>query len=160
MGFTSRPIEITLNSNLMGRSALEVARTILREMIHAEIYGAIKTNSPTTEDLSFRDTFEEYTKRYSGNNAIHHNLMADKFVKYMADVLQQIHPQLGGSAYANFMNYPGGYPNGVPREFYEALAWTGLQYANTLAYQALSPAKKLALDNHLAKAQTGRKSCN
>lgn len=71
----------------MGRSALEVARTILHEIIHVEIYGAINTNSPTTEDLSFRDTFEEYTKRYSGNNAIHHNLMADKFVKYMADVL-------------------------------------------------------------------------
>jgi hypothetical protein len=41
MGSTSIPIEITLNSNLMGRSALEVARTILHEMIHAEIYGAI-----------------------------------------------------------------------------------------------------------------------
>jgi len=160
MGSTSRPIEITLNSNLMGRSALEVARTILHEMIHAEIYGAIKTNSPTTEDLSFRDTFEEYTKRYSGNNAIHHNLMADKFVKYMADVLQQIHPQLGGSAYANFMNYPEGYPNGVPREFYEALAWAGLKDASTIAYQSLSAAEKAEITGHLIKAESGRKSCN
>jgi hypothetical protein len=160
MGSTSRPIEITLNQNRLGSSALEVARTILHEMIHAEIYGAIKTNIPTTEDLSFRDTFEEYTRRFSGNDAIHHNLMADKFVKYMADVLQQIHPQLGGSAYADFMNYPGGYPNGVPREFYEALAWTGLKDANVLAYQALSPTKKAEITEHLRKAETGRKSCN
>jgi hypothetical protein len=58
------------------------------------------------------------------------------------------------------MNYQGGYPNGVPREFYEALAWTGLQDANTIAYQALSPAKKAEIGFHLNNALTGRKSCN
>jgi hypothetical protein len=58
------------------------------------------------------------------------------------------------------MNYPEGYPNGVPREFYEALAWAGLKDASTIAYQSLSAAEKAEITGHLIKAESGRKSCN
>ncbi|REG76923.1 hypothetical protein C8N25_1483 [Algoriphagus antarcticus] len=157
---SNQPIEITFNNTYVGRSALEVSRTVIHEMLHAEFYRALNTQSPTPTDLSFKATFEQYTNQFSGSEAVHHNLMADKYVGYIADVLQQLHPQLGGAAYANYMNYPGGYPDGIPSGFYEALAWQGLKEAGVKGWGDLSGEEQAEINKHLFKAELGRKSCN
>jgi len=157
---SNQPIEITFNTIFLGRSALEISRTVIHEMLHAEFYRALNTQSPSPDDLSFKETFEKYTKEFTGDDATHHNLMADKYVDYFADVLQQVHPQLGGAALANHFNYPGGYPNGIPREFYEAMAWQGLKEAGVKGWDNLTGAEKGLINDHLDKAQMGRKSCN
>lgn len=153
------PIEITFNQNQMGRSALEVARTVLHEMLHADFYRAINTHSPTLSDISFKETFEEYTRQYAGDGAIHHNLMADRYINYMANILQEIHPQLGGDAFSDYMNYPGGYPNGIPRAFYEALAWDGLRLVEIKGWTNKTETEKSNIQMHINNAQSGRKSC-
>ena len=82
---------ITINEqNFHNRSSLEVARTILHEMLHADFYRALNTNHPDGQDMQFRDTFDSYVKMYMGTGDQHHNLMANEYLDVMADILADI----------------------------------------------------------------------
>ncbi|PSL02949.1 hypothetical protein [Cecembia rubra] len=159
------PIIITMNSaNLNNRSALEVARTMIHEMFHAEFYRAVKTNMPSSGDILFRDTFDQYVKTYMGTADQHHNLMADRYLDVMADILVDIHKKLDYEAFADAMKNV--YPNGIPKSFYKSLAWEGLK--DTMAYQLMekitvqpplkSPLQKMKEAQEFARY--GLKTCN
>jgi hypothetical protein len=156
----NQPIEITFNKDRINRSALEVARTIVHEMIHAEMFRALNTQGLADSDLSFKETFEEYTRQFFGDEDIHHNYMADYWVNKMADMLELIHPQLGKSSLEDYMNYSGGYPNGVPKDFYKAIAWEGLMDEDVRAWNTKSVEQKDQIEFHLEKAKYGTESCN
>ncbi|UJP66443.1 hypothetical protein [Mongoliitalea daihaiensis] len=153
------PIEITFNEAKMNRSALEVARTIIHEMIHAELYRALNTQNPTNSDLSFKETFEDYTRQFIGDNDSHHNYMADYWVDKMADILERIHPQLGYSELNNFLS-SWAYPSGIPKDFYKALAWDGLKYENVRGWKNKTTDEKDEINSHIDKAKYGTNSCN
>ena len=118
-------IHITINQmRLTDRSSLEVARTLLHEMIHADFYRAVKTKYPSYNDLMFQNTFNQYVIRYQGSADQHHNLMAERYIDVMAGILEEIHKKLDYNAFALAMKNV--YPNGIPKSFYKSLAWEGL----------------------------------
>lgn len=155
----NQPIEITFNQDRINRSALEVARTIVHEMIHAEMFRALNTQGLADSDLSFKETFEEYTRQFFGNEDIHHSYMADYWVDKMADMLELIHPQLGYLGLNDFL-IPWAYPQGIPKEFYKALAWEGLMDEDVRAWNNKSVEQKDQIEFHLEKAKYGTESCN
>ncbi len=155
----NQPIEITFNQDRINRSALEVARTIVHEMIHAEMFRALNTQGLADSDLSFKETFEEYTRQFFGDEDIHHSYMADYWVDKMADMLELIHPQLGKSSFENYMNYSEGYPNGVPKDFYKAIAWEGLMDEDVKGWVNKDSIEKVEILKHINNAIMGTKLC-
>lgn len=133
-----RPMHITINEqNFHTRSSLEVARTILHEMLHADFYRALNTSDPDGQDMQFRDTFDSYVKMYMGTGDQHHNLMANEYLDVMADILADIHKSLDYAEFSEFMKDV--YPNGIPKSFYKSLAWEGLD--GTIAFQLMKNMK-------------------
>jgi hypothetical protein len=155
----NQPIEITFNQDRINRSALEVARTIVHEMIHAEMLRALNTQGLADSDLSFKETFEEYTRQFFGDEDIHHSYMADYWVDKMADMLELIHPQLGYLGLNDFLS-PWAYPTGIPKDFYKALAWEGLKDEDVRAWNNKTAEQKDQIEFHIEKAKYGTKSCN
>lgn len=155
----NQPIEITFNQDRINRSALEVARTIVHEMIHAEMFRALNTQGLADSDLSFKETFEEYTRQFFGDEDIHHSYMADYWVDKMADMLELIHPQLGYLGLNDFLS-PWAYPTGIPKDFYKALAWEGLKDEDVRAWNTKTAEQKDQIEFHIEKAKYGTKSCN
>jgi hypothetical protein len=155
----NQPIEITFNQDRINRSALEVARTIVHEMIHAEMFRALNTQGLADSDLSFKETFEEYTRQFFGDEDIHHSYMADYWVDKMADMLELIHPQLGYLGLNDFLS-PWAYPTGIPKDFYKALAWEGLKDEDVRAWNTKTAEQKDQIEFHIKKAEYGTKSCN
>ena len=155
----NQAIEITFNKDRINRSTLEVARTIVHEMIHAEMFRALNTQGLADSDLSFKETFEEYTRQFFGDEDIHHSYMADYWVDKMADLLELIHPQLGKSSFENYMNYSEGYPNGVPKDFYKAIAWEGLMDEDVRGWVNKDSIEKVEILKHINNAIMGTKLC-
>lgn len=130
---SNQPIEITFNEDRMNRSALEVARTIVHEMVHAELYRAINTTNPTEKELDFRETFNTYVMMYRGSADQQHNLMADEWVTKMGEILKDVHQMLDPDGYNTFKDTF--YPNGIPDHFYKSVAWEGL--TDTIAWDLM-----------------------
>ena len=77
-GTTSPPINnvITINistSNTKQNPALEVAKTILHEYIHADIYRKLNTKYSGTADLDFKKTYEAYEDQHEAMGALYVN---------------------------------------------------------------------------------------
>lgn len=120
-------IEITLNEKKLNRGALEIARTILHEIIHAEIMVANDTKKPFSFDPDFTANYNRYKENYEGYFQSH-NYMADYLIGKMADVLREIHPYLGKSDFESNSDAMAIFPRGLaPPDYYKALAWIGLK---------------------------------
>ncbi|UWY26619.1 hypothetical protein N4T20_12930 [Flavobacterium sp. TR2] len=131
-------IEIS-TSRLDGIAALESARIILHEYIHADIYRKLNTaNSKDIDASDFKKVFETYETQ--------HNAMAQVYLNSMAGALKEFHKTVLSNDYINYMNYYGEAPSD---EFYEAMAWGGLKDSNVKAWTNL-PADKKASINSLA----------
>jgi len=122
-------IQITINEERVNLSSLELAKIILHELIHAELFVANFHKGGSPIDGDFQANFNTYMKTYhkEGNSVTQHNYMAEKMVDKMAQVLSQIHPSLGKNEFVNdpevklvFLN------KRMPSNFYTALAWSGL----------------------------------
>ncbi|MCH7415878.1 hypothetical protein MM213_20425 [Belliella sp. R4-6] len=162
---SNQPIEITFNKIKMNRSALEVARTIVHEMVHAELYRAINTTNPTEKELDFRETFNTYVMMYRGSADQQHNLMADEWATKMGEILKDVHQMLDPEGYNLFKTTY--YSNGIPESFYESVAWDGLQ--GTISYNLMqlveanpptlpvAPIDRITQD--ISNAQSGLKEC-
>ncbi|RPD94047.1 hypothetical protein EGM88_12665, partial [Aureibaculum marinum] len=103
-----------------GRPALSVARTILHEYIHADIFRKLKTKEPTSGDLDFRETYEKYREQFT--DEIQHETMAALYIHSMRDALKDFHKNVLTTDYLKFVEYYGEAP---ADKFYEALAWQG-----------------------------------
>jgi len=129
-GSTSITIEIN-TSRIDNTSALDAARTILHEYIHADILRKLNTQYPSTGDLDFKKTYEAY-----GNQ---HGAMGALYINSMRDALKEFHKNVLTDDYNKYTNYYGEAPTDA---FYEALAWGGLRENDVKAWVDLSAEKK------------------
>jgi len=127
-------IEITLNEDRLGRNSLEMARTILHELIHAELYNAIFHKNGSPIDNDFEANFSKYVAMYKGDTEMQHNYMAENMVGKMAGVLSQIHTHLGKQSFLNDPNVKAAFPKGLPSDFYHGIAWSGLKWTDKWRY--------------------------
>ncbi|WP_338838797.1 hypothetical protein [Flavobacterium ginsenosidimutans] len=129
-------IEIS-TSRLDGLAALECARIILHEYIHADMYRKLNTtNSKDIDASDFKKVFETYENQ--------HNAMAQVYLSSMKDALKAFHKTVLSTDYNNYVNYYGEVPSDA---FYEALAWGGLKDSNVKAWADLTPDKKASINS-------------
>jgi hypothetical protein len=152
---TSFNITITLNTEQANnRPSLAVARTILHEAIHADIYRKIKTTSgliysdnvwklPDGSRANFPSLFDAYNEDLSNP---YHNYMA----KFYREALE-----FGMKEYANSIGETH------PDQFYKDMAWSGLldtkawkeQYAdNTYANNEKNRIKRVIINYEKSKS--------
>ena len=100
---------INTNSDKMERPILDIARTLLHEAIHAEIYRQVKSSGglDALTENNFPGLFDYYS-RY-GKGKFQHQLMAKHYIDFIAE-------NLGA-----FDNYSQN------EEVYTAMAWQGLR---------------------------------
>jgi hypothetical protein len=127
-------IEITINQSKLERNSLEMARTILHEIIHAELFVAIYHKNGSPIDGNFESNFAKYISLYSGDTEIHHNYMAENMVDKMASVLSQIHSSLGKQSFLSDPDVIAAFPKGLPSDFYHGIAWNGLKWTDLWRY--------------------------
>ncbi|WP_338221176.1 hypothetical protein [Algoriphagus sp. oki45] len=133
--------EITINSNAdnLNRPDLLIAKTILHELVHAEIEEALRKKGVTTWDDDFGRNFDTYVKLYMGDNDQHHAYMAEQLLNKMGTALMNIHKNQFPEDYDKFLAYKrrnGEFPNGIPLDFYKNLCWEGLH--TTKAFSVMS----------------------
>ncbi|MDQ8012952.1 MAG: hypothetical protein REI96_10920 [Flavobacterium nitrogenifigens] len=129
-------IEIS-TSRLDGLAALESARIILHEYIHADMYRKLNTTNPNDADArDFKKVFETYENQ--------HNAMAQVYLTSMRDALKEFHKTVLNSDYNNYVKYYGEAPSDA---FYEAMAWGGLKDSNVKAWTDLSADKKASINS-------------
>jgi len=137
-------IEININSTEANiNKALFVLKTILHEYIYAEIIRKIYTENDNL-DL---DDFTEVYNSYSNNGfqpSPAHQTMADLYVESMKEVIKDFHMQMMTPDYNHLLSGMGGQVN--LDNFYEALAWKGLEQHEVQAWIDLSQDKKDELD--------------
>ena len=128
---------ISINSGNLNRPDLLIARTILHEMVHAEIYRALESNGITPLDDDFAYNFDSYvflrTRGDSGPQ--HHAYMAEQLLAKMGMALMDIHKDQFPQDYQKFSQYMN-YTKGIPLDFYKNLFWEGLK--GTLAFDIMS----------------------
>ena len=149
--FTTR---IALNGNNFDRPILDIARTIIHETIHAEMFRKIMsiinnggslealTKAEWTEKLSKSDfpCILDYYTRYGVNN-MQHEQMAAHYINTMADLLKEL--DIGQNS----------------NQFYEDIAWEGLMGTST--YIRLNETEKQRVENTIKQLmKNGNKFCN
>ena len=129
-------IEIS-TSKSNSNASLEVARTILHEYIHADIFRKLETKLGTSaERLDFKTTFDAY-----GNQ---HNAIANLYLNSMKEALKAFHQKALVDDYNKYTQYYGEAPNDA---FYEALAWGGLRENNVKAWTDVPADKKATIES-------------
>jgi len=160
---------ITINSaqSNLGRPDLLVARSILHELVHAEIYAALKANGLTPLDNNFISNYNQLIGKYASDNPEEwageqqHKYMAENLLYTMGAALMDYHKTYMLQDYqglASYMNYAGGYPKGIPIDFYINLFWNGfngthafdIMQSTTTNPPLLSPFQKFERDNRAA----------
>jgi hypothetical protein len=124
-------------------AALEGARVILHEYIHADIFRKLNTIYDANGALDFKKTYEAY-----GNQ---HGTIAGLYLESMKNALKEFHKNVLTDDYNKYTNYYGEIPSDA---FYEALAWGGLRENNAKAWADL-PAEKKAIIEALASRVIG-----
>ena len=143
-------IEIHVSSTQANsRSALSVAKTLLHEYIHADIFRKLETRTNTIYELNFISIFEQYEED-------HHETMAALYVESMRDALKKFHQTALTEDYNAYVNYFGSPPNDF---FYEALAWQGLKNNNVKAYNDLPEEVKKQIEAEQQKLNYLSKDC-
>ncbi len=155
-------IKITLNTDLANsRPSLAVARTILHEAIHAEIYRKIKTTAGLHETIENRKkvyklngkradfpTLFDYYNKYPKNPQ--HNYMADYYRKAIELGLREYAKHIGES---------------YPEQLYKDLAWKGLEGTNAWKKMYKNSAKTKKEQDRITKSienfnKSGKNECN
>ena len=146
-------ITISINSNNLNRPNLSIARTIIHETIHAEMFRKILsildnggdlnglTRSEWTSKLSNGDYpgIFDYYSRY-GVNGMQHQQMAAHYISTISDYLSEFQP-------------------GLSQEAYNSLAWVGLK--GTTAWNSLTPSEKSTITNTINSFNSqGSENCN
>lgn len=130
-------ISINISSNRVdAAAALEGARIILHEYIHAEMYRKLKTLNKNDIDASnFRKVYEIY-----GNQ---HTSMANLYLTSMAEALKSFHQNALKDDYQKYIDNFGVAPGD---DFYKAMAWGGLKEGDVDEWNKLSAAEKEAIN--------------
>jgi len=153
----SFPISITISaSSAADRPEIAVARTLLHEMIHAEMFrkilsvdgqsGLSPDNFPGIFDYYSRylPIFKEDGTWWYPDGSPQHNLMAQHYLRQMTRALMQF----DGVDPDNFLLEP----------MYEALAWNALH--ETTVYQGLSTFEINSIKTLIGQLLSDRAKCN
>jgi hypothetical protein len=136
---------ITISKNQLDRPSLLIVRTILHEMVHAEIYAALESNRQTPLDNNFISNYNQLIGLYASNEPEkwageqQHKYMADYLLFEMGTALMNYHKTFMPEDYQKLtreMNYLGGYPKGIPVDFYRNQFWKGFE--GTHAFDIMS----------------------
>lgn len=146
-------IRIAINTNNLSRPNLSIARTIIHEVIHAEMYRKILsilnnggnidglTTTQWEQKLSNGDYpgIFDYYSRY-GVDGMDHELMAAHYRTIISSYLKELQP-------------------GLSQNIYDSLAWEGLK--NTTVWNALSSTQKTTISNTISNFNSiGSENCN
>ena len=163
--------EFTINSSKTNRPDLMIARTILHELVHAEIMAAFIENRITPLDDNFPANLDSYIALFlnttSREGDKHHNYMVTNLLPRMGQELMDIHRSQFPEEFNRFNDYVKdlGYPKGLSQDFYVNLFWEGLESslanqqmaAITVQSPLLSPLQKV--DRDLRSAASLTKPC-
>ncbi|MGE8342673.1 MAG: hypothetical protein ACN6OI_16715 [Flavobacterium sp.] len=131
-------VVIIMNDRELDRPALDIAKTLMHEMIHAEIFrqllsmaktnGAIDVNeiSRLAQLPNDNQVLEYYWKYRNGKQDAAHELMSAKYLDVMVSFLKEVDKSL-------------------TQKQYEAIAWQGL--TGTSVWNEMDPNKKADLQN-------------
>jgi hypothetical protein len=149
-------IKIMFNPNQLNRPSLDVARTFIHEMIHAEMYRLLLSKAQQGEIPWGKQFIESLVNDYPG--------LYDYYMRYYYDMPNGIplgDPQheLMAQHYRNIIeNTLREYDNSFSNDVYEALAWvglkgkgnldpsTGLTPTSTKAWESVPLSKRLSLN--------------
>lgn len=134
----NKNIDIILsNSRIEAAGALEGARIILHEYLHADMFRKLNTKNKNDVDASnFKQVFETYENNY-------HTAMANVYISSMATALKNFHKDVLTEDYNKYINHYGHEPTD---EFYEAMSWGGLRDDDVSAWTSLSAEKKASIN--------------
>ena len=141
---TKALVTISINSTLLNRSKLDIARTIIHESIHAELFAMIVeaggrenfnnyvTNNPGKSDFVL---VWDYIQGYlPPNGDWQHEYMADYYITAISNGLKELSDELLSDTFKNYYSgstfYPSSGSDAVIWDwdnFYEAVAWVGLK---------------------------------
>tara|TARA_R110001592_G_scaffold55592_2_gene169744 strand:+ start:901 stop:2085 length:1185 start_codon:yes stop_codon:yes gene_type:complete len=141
---TKALVTISLNSTQLNRSKLDIARTIIHESIHAELFAMIVeaggqenfniyvTNNPGKSDFSLVwDYIQDYLPP---NSNWQHEYMADFYIGAISNGIKELSDDLLSDGFKNYFSGSSFYPTSSSEavtwnwdDFYEAVAWTGLK---------------------------------
>ncbi|MFP2995479.1 hypothetical protein ABN763_06195 [Spongiivirga sp. MCCC 1A20706] len=148
-------IQISINGNtLSNRTVLGLARTLIHETIHAEMYRKVKSVNNQISITDFPGIYDYYTRHIKNWQ---HQQMANHYIDVIADMLQM---------------FDG---NSKPRQYYEDISWVGLykirdqnnpgpdsnpNYINTDGWNALTVSEQQRILNTIATEKlNGNKNC-
>lgn len=146
--YSNALVTISLNSTQLNRPKLSIARTIIHESIHAELYAKVVQAGGTSN-------FENYVSNNPGKSEFEllwyfikenidsdanwqHEYMADYYIGAISSALKELKDDLLSPSFQNYVDgsvfyVPGDTPGAPPvainwdwDDFYEALAWEGL----------------------------------
>mgnify|MGYP003624723525 CR=1 FL=1 len=146
-------IEIKFNPNKLNRPNLSIARTMIHEMVHAEMFRKILSIIDNGGDLNGM-TRSEWTNKLSNGD---YPGIYDYYSRFGANKFQ--HEQMASHYRATMISIMKEFDNSQSDATYEALAWAGLHM--TSAWNDLSPSKKTEIRN-LWKSfdEKGGQSCD
>ncbi len=131
-------IAISINGNTLGeRTAIGLARTLIHEAIHAEMKRKLISVGYKLDKISFPGIYDYYT-RYEDWD---HEQMAAHYIKTIADVIEDFDGRIQS------------------RDFYESLAWEGLQ--ETTSWSSLPEKQRKKIITVITNnKKNGSKECN
>lgn len=164
-------ITINLNSQKLNRSKLSIARTMLHEMIHAELLGYVV-------EAGGYDAFQAYAQQYNDSflalwnymdtyDDWQHEYMATHYIQQIADGLKELYPELLSQGFINYAN--NGELDYVSEDgwswddLFYYMAWEGLHETEQFQTDIVNTEKKEAYDNYrkeLRDLESSTYECN
>ncbi|UWY26333.1 hypothetical protein N4T20_11485 [Flavobacterium sp. TR2] len=143
-------IDISFNLNNLNRPGLDVARTFMHEMIHAEMFRKLLSLSSVNGEIDATKLNQMLTQHnYPG--------LYDYYTRYGVNGMQ--HEQMAAHYMDTIISFLRGYDSGLTQSQYEAIAWAGLK--GTASWNALSEAKKQSITStYNSWLSTGSTQCN
>lgn len=138
-GSSEMNIQISI-SRANDNSALETARIVLHEYIHADIFRKTYTtqDAKSKEVIDFKTTYDAYVTEKD------HAAMATLYISSMKEALKDFHKNILTADYNKYIEF---YDEAPSDAFYEALAWGGLKDSNIKPWADLSLAKKAEIND-------------
>jgi hypothetical protein len=133
--------EITINSNTLNRPDLLIAKTIIHELVHAEINLALRNKGQTVLDNNFAANFDKFINVIYGTTNtqgdLHHKYMAENLLYIMGTSLMDVHKNYFPEDFQKLNDFMklNGSPKGVSTDFYVNQFWQGLE--GTLAFNQM-----------------------
>jgi hypothetical protein len=119
---------ITLNSNNLNRPNLSIARTMIHEVIHAEMFRKILSIIDNGGDLNGL-TKSQWTSKLSNGD---YPGIFDYYSRYGVNGMQ--HQQMASHYISTISNYLKDFQPGLSQDIYDSMAWTGLKKHNCMEF--------------------------